>query len=188
MSSQKQANYIINIGIHIYILFTFLTIFFFLYASKLAKKSINRALSNIIDKETNKFLTQLNTMDKKIAEVEINWDNVNKIAQKIEQSSQGELSSITEHNERLRKVAISIVIGLGVFLVLLYLYFRLSKGYKIKLGNIILENLVIFTFIGIIEYLFFTRIASKYIPTTPDFVVSSILDRVKYQIAQRIYT
>jgi predicted PurR-regulated permease PerM len=186
MTAQRQANYIINIGLHVYILFSFLTVFFFLYASKLAKKSINHALDDLINKETEKFLSKLDEMDAKISEIEIDWKEMEKIAYNIEQNSQGTMKSITKHNDNLRKFAIGVIIGFGILLLCLYVYFRMVKGYKVHVGSILLENLVIFSFIGLIEYLFFTRIASKYIPVTPDFVTESLLERIKYQISNRL--
>ena len=43
-------------------------------------------------------------------------------------------------------------------------------------------NVIIFSITGIIEYLFFMNVASKYIPVTPDIISNTMLERVKQNI------
>jgi len=184
MVSQTQANYSLNIGLHVFILFTFLTIFFFAYASKLEKKSIQNALGGIVDKQIGKFLTQVDVWDKKLkpdSYPNVNWNAVNNLAKKLEKNSQGELPEIIKNNTRLKWIGMAMVVILFVLLIGMYAYFKMVKKYDVHLGRIFTENLVIFAFVGVIEFLFFKHIAAKYIPTTPDFVATTILERVKYR-------
>ena len=43
-------------------------------------------------------------------------------------------------------------------------------------------NLIIFSITGLIEYLFFANVASKYVPVTPDVISKTMLERAKYNI------
>jgi hypothetical protein len=56
------------------------------------------------------------------------------------------------------------------------------KGKNIDTIKIIIENAIVFSFVGGIEFLFFTKIASKYVPVTPDMLSDTILERVKYKL------
>lgn len=186
MVSQEQANYTINIGLHVLILFTFLTVFFFLIISKKEKKSIDGSFGNIINKKVDSLLNNIDKWDNKIKDFTIDWSQVNKVAGNITKNSQGEDPKITENNKKLRYIAGGMVGTLILLLILMYLYYVFVKKYKISLGHILVENIVIFAFIGAIEYTFFINIAAKYIPESPDYISTSILDRIKERSAEYI--
>lgn len=186
MVSQAQADYSLNIGLHVFILFTFLTIFFFAYISKLSKKSIQQAFSSIIDKQVAKLLTQVDHWDKKLKQVNVDWKEVDKLAKKIVANAQGELPEIEKNNKRLKIVSLVMIVSLLALLIGMYVYFKFVKGYDVHLGRIFMENIVIFAFIGAIEFYFFKNIASKYVPVTPDFVATSILERVKDRVSHSL--
>jgi hypothetical protein len=59
--------------------------------------------------------------------------------------------------------------------------FSISKALcsKIDLSEILLENFIIFFFVGIIELLFFKFIILKYIPVYPSHVKNMLLDELK---------
>jgi hypothetical protein len=108
------------------------------------------------------------------------------LAKKLETESQGDLPAIIAHNNRLKLVGLGMIIGLATALLISYVYFRWVRKYDISLREIIVENIVIFIFVGAVEYFFFTRIAAKYIPVTPEYVSTSILDRIKYRLNQAL--
>ena len=190
MISETQANYGVNIGLHVVILFTFLTIFFFAYAASLEKKNVDKSLKNIIKDQTENFLTQIDNWDKKLSPSSkyptIKWNNVNNMAGNLILNSQGENPKIEKNNKDLKKFGIGFIILLFIILIIVILYLIFVKKYKIHIGSIIIENLVIFSFVGAIEYFFFTHIATKYIPVTPDFVSTTLLDRIKYKISKEL--
>lgn len=181
MVSQAQANYSLNISLHVLILFTFLTIFFFAYISKLSKKSIQNAMDGMINQQVGKLLTEIDKWDKTLNSdsLTINWGEVNNLAQQIIDKSQGEMPEITANNKKLQIVGMTMIGSLILLMIIMFVYFRYIKGYDIHVGQIVAENFVIFLFVGIVEFGFFMYIASKYIPVTPDFVAISALDRVK---------
>ena len=187
MVTQSEANYSFNIGLHVLILFTFLTVFFFTYVSKISKENINNALKSIVKIETRKFLDEINKWDKIFNfRSTINWDEADKIANKFVKNSQNELPEITKNNTRLLWVGIIMIVSLFLLLSSMYFYYRYVLKLDINLGRIFGENIVIFSIIGIIEFIFFSQIASKYIPVTPDFVSKSVLDRIKYSINKSV--
>ena len=185
MITTEEANYIVNITLHVLILFTFLTIFFFVYASKLAKKSINKSLTSIVNDETKEFLNEIDEWDKKLDPniyPSINWEEAYKLSQKLKESSQDENPEIVKNNYKLKLFGIAMIAGLLLLFIGLYLYYRFFLNLDVNLGHIFIENIVIFAFIGAIEAYFFINIASKYIPVTPDFVATTVLERIKNNI------
>lgn len=188
MVSQAQADYSLNMGLHVFILFTFLTIFFFAYISKISKKTIQGALDDVIDKQIGNFMTQVDNWDNKLNPdmQHIKWKEVDKLAQKIIDNAKGDLPEIKENNKRLLINSMVMIGSLLLLLIGMYVYFRFFKGYDVHVRQIFMENLVIFAFIGLIEFEFFTHIASKYIPVTPDFVTTTILERIKERVSHSL--
>lgn len=185
MLTNSQVNYSLNIGLHMLILFTFLTIFFFAYVSKLEKKAASDAMEQIIEEQTGNILAQFNKFDGKFTDKPIiKWSAVRKLAQDIVDKNQGEDKDIKENNEKLRVIGISMIVGLLILWIGSVLFFKFIQKRDINLGHIVVENLVIFAFIGVIEYGFFTKVASKYIPVTPDFVAIRLLERIKYRVSK----
>jgi hypothetical protein len=186
MVTFKQANDSVYNGLHVIIIFSFLTVFFFLIITKLTEKSINGVLSDVIDEQSTNIL---DSVDKWSTEIEyhhfnINWKNVHKVAKNIVTKSQGKLSEITANNKKLKITSICIITGLVILWILLILYMKYYQKQNIQISNIVLKNFVLFIFIGLAEYYFFTQIASKYIPVTPDYVSMSILERIKHKISE----
>ena len=67
-----------------------------------------------------------------------------------------------------------------IFFVFILLVVNNCANLSIKnLSLLILENLVVFTFIGSIEYIFFTQIAFKYVPVVPSFISQQFVSIIK---------
>jgi hypothetical protein len=47
--------------------------------------------------------------------------------------------------------------------------------HSVPFGRLILKNIIIFIFVGAIEYIFFTNIAMKYIPSPPTLLVKTLI-------------
>lgn len=177
-----NADYILNISVHVLILFTFLTIFFFVYVSKLSSDSINNALTHTIRTQMDTMLNKLDELDTKIQKYDIPWKDIDKMAIDISDKAQDDLPEIIANNKKLKIQSFYMITFLFVVLIGIICYYKFYKKVDINLKYILVENLIFFIFIGIIEALFFIKIASKYIPVTPDFVSTTLLDRLKYNI------
>jgi putative flippase GtrA len=181
MVTTTQVNYTLNISLHILILFSFLTIFFFAFISHLEQKRVDDSLTSAINDQIGQVL---DNMDKyaPTSGIKINWKTLNDIGEKIQKDAIGALPEVKKNHRKLLIVGISMIIGLFVLFSSLYVYFGVYKGVNINWKKILIENLIVFGFVGIIEYLFFTNVASKYVPITPDLLSNTILDRVKYHL------
>lgn len=187
MITDGQANYSVNITLHVLILFTFLCIFFFAYISKLTEDSVSDALNGMVEEQTVNMLDVINDWDEQLSpgSPNINWEGVNNLAQDIQDSSQGKDPDLVDNNDKLKKLAIYMVLSLFILLVGMIIIYK-YLGYNLHLREIFIENIVIFAFVGLIEYLFFTQIASKYIPVTPDVAGTTILQRIDDNILEKV--
>ena len=175
----KNANYRINISLHVLILFTFLTVLFFTYISKLEIESITNVLNSAINDHVGIALSKINNSPN-VSDY-INWDQLNKMAKDIQITAKDESVAVVANHRRLLIIGIVIIILLSLILIIIYVYYY-NKDADINIKKILLENIIVFSFIGAIEFLFFTKIASKYIPVTPDMLTDTILERVKFKL------
>ena len=178
----SSASYNINITLHILILFTFLTTFFFTFLSKVEEKNVNNVMSSLVEDQTINTLNLINSNKDKIPGITLSTDNLNIMANNMEQSSKVPIKSISDNNKKLKKTSIIMISCIFIFLVGMIIYYKVYKKYDIGFSHILIENLIIFSFAGVIEYLFFTNVAVKYVPVTPDVATSSILDSIKDKI------
>ena len=206
----KEKTFDINILLQCLIVLVFLTVFFWIYISKVIESSLNDQVDNAIRNNIPKLINYINSYDFE----KINWDEVtnyvnsmdttenvksrllnfvNEVRSKkkmvwnkdffenLSKQYSGQNSDIVSSNRNL--VIINIILILVVAIVFTgYVIYYKKDGYYINWKELIIENVILFAIIGVIEYLFFTRIASKYIPTSASFISASMIDSVKNQL------
>lgn len=166
----------VNIMIHSLLLFIFLTVFFWKFISKKEKETIQDELSDIIQEQVPKVLKNIDDLD---TNKKIDWKELKKSSEKVIEKSQGQDQLIKNNNDNLEKFNF-IFIGVFTFVTFFTIFIIINrKQGHVDFKDIILENLIIFSFVGIIEYLFFTKIVLRYVPVEPDFMVNSIIDSTK---------
>lgn len=174
---ELDYNFIINVAVHIFILALFLTVFFFMYISKLTKEHIEDLLKSVISDGMNKYLDELNIK----LNGRVPWTKLKEIADRTVQKYQEELPEIIENNKKIkRNITIALIVYFIVLVgVIVYLKYQ---GKDINLKFILLDNLIIFSAIAVIEFYFFTRIASQFIPLNPDDLKKMITLRIAENI------
>lgn len=175
MVTQETSNYVINIGLHILILFTFLTVFFFVYISKLEKKGVDQVTKKFFSSQTENMLTEINNVYPLNTESLLNWSAAIKV------QGPSDTEKVNNKNKRLQKLGIGMILGLLIILIILSVFFTM-KGVKPHFTHIVIENLVMFAFIGMVEFFFFTKVASNYVPATPDVASNAVLDNIKNKL------
>ena len=70
---------------------------------------------------------------------------------------------------------------LVILLVIIIVVSRLLC-HQIPMKHIIIENLIIFAGIGVVEFLFFKNIILKYVPVQPSFIMSYLFNSVKNKL------
>jgi hypothetical protein len=171
--------------------------------------TIQKNVNDIINSDDEKYKDLqilLNTIDTilliDIIQIKIQTtieNNLNIALNKINKSNKNNLKlllkkipsdSLIKYYERPSKELIInnkwikiLIIMINVFLLILissssYLL-RASCNQCVPLKDIIIENVIIFTFIGAIEFMFFKHVAIKYIPVKPSVLISSAIESVK---------
>lgn len=168
----------LNILFHSIILFTFLSLFFFLYISKIEQQAFQDELKGLI---SDNLLKSLNTVPESVLAPTLK--TILPELDAVQQLYQGETKFTQERNILIKFSSTFIVLlMLALFLtIILTLKFGCDRSVK-NVGFIVLENLLIFAFIGMVEYTFFTKIAIKYIPTTPSLMIQSLINAFKQQL------
>lgn len=185
----KEASSIINVGFHVFILFFFLTILFFVFISQKEKDAVSSELNDVIENQIPVILKEIDETDKHFdptGKGQIPWDKIDIIADKMKRKISGDDEKMNSHNKNLKIISGVILVTILGGLILLIIYFTKYKKYKIQLGHILLENFIIFAVVGIIEVTFFLLIALKYVPVTSTDMLNSVIDRLKYRINKDI--
>jgi hypothetical protein len=177
---------ILNILFHVLILFTFLTIFFFTYISSTEKSATDSAINDMINSQGKTILAELDGIDVKIGK-QINWDTMEKIAQdEVNSTTNYDITEdgvlIVDNNNKLFWISIFIIIGIVVAIICYSLWLKYYVKEDLHIGELLGENLIIFSIVGTIEFLFFVFIVSKYVPTTPDIIGITAIEKIKENI------
>ncbi len=175
----------LDIAIHVLILFTFLTIFFFTYISKLEKNNLDNLTSDIINKNTKNILDNVNVYSKNYR-YKVDWKGINDKANSLLSLKDKTQEDINNNNNLLLRNSIIIIVVLCFVITAIILYLKYILKININITHILIMNLIIFSLTGLIEFLFFTFVASKYVPVTPDKISNTVLDRIKYNINENL--
>lgn len=162
---EQSINLFFSIYLHIFLLFCFLTFFFWNIMSKEEKRGINK---NIVSEIPN-TLNNINISN------EIFTDQITEFYNKY---FEGENKTVQRNNNHLFELNITIIIifFIGFLLCMFVHYYFCNK--TIDLNEIILENIILLISLAFIEIYFFTNITSKYTPILPSYLPNSIKKRI----------
>jgi hypothetical protein len=162
----------VDVSYHVFILAAFLSIFYYLIISTLLQSTINSNFDGIGGKV---LYPQLQTL----ALPPTQWGLVKKYSDKmIEVYSQPD-SVVELTNNMIKYLNVSVIIMLLIIVIAVSIIFR----HSVSVWQIIAVNIITFIIVGIIEYLFFMKIASKYVPVTNDQLQNMISARVAQNLA-----
>ena len=170
----QWAKFYLNVLMHISLLMIILTLLFFLVIVPAEQKSlqneiragITTLITPLLDPKLNPTIcTMLNQIP-------------TPMLQSILVGLQTQDFYTNNLNARLMTEAISMCVIITIAFIGSYVALRFSCGFCREIFSLLIENLFTFTLIGVIEYLFFTKVASKYVPTAPSFFVNFLLKQV----------
>jgi len=185
MRIDLKEDLIVDVFIHVTILFIFLYIFFYTVISKTGERVLNSNIKSIVDANVKSILQTIDDYDKKHGS-KIDWEKVKKMAQDIKDHPDEKLNKeIEDSNNYYKRIGIIIIASMILLCIFLYCYFS-YKGVKIDIVHILKENAIVFLLIGIIEFIFFMLTGSNYIPSYPTAIGKIVLDRVKYNVNQKL--
>jgi hypothetical protein len=174
---QSSTYLAINVLIHVIILFSFLCVFFFAYVSKIEGKAFQDELGNMIEQDLGKILNENQDVNIEIKKFTPLLKRLQTLYDKPDRFTQ-------ERNKMLKIIAMVIIGGLFVLLGAIFFTVKFDCHKNIDIKPIIFENIILFIFVGITEYIFFTNIAIKYIPTKPSLLVNTMINTLKEQLSK----
>lgn len=170
MDSQlKKSTHVgLNITIHVIILFSFLSLFFFLYVSRVEENAFKTEIGNLIDDNMYTILEDHKAAIKPMIQ------NATPTLQVLKtQFAEPEAATIKQNAFVKFTAGFTILMLLGICLsIVLTLVIDCKK--KVPISQILLENTFTFLLVGIIEFLFFTKIAMKFVPAPPTLMLKTI--------------
>ena len=157
-------NYIFNILLKSLFIFTFLSVFFFLYTKNVVRKELERIIIKIYNeniKNTNikNFKDQNTNNNIFIDNILKNYTNNIKLKNLKDQTT----NTINNNNFILTVDIIIISFLLFCIFLLLIIFNNICKK-NILIFKIIMLNLCVYSIIGLIEIKFFNEIGKNYIP------------------------
>ena len=168
----KQAiEFLLNLILHVIILFIILTVFFFVYISVLEKEAYQNEIDSVL---RNEFLSQLNKLpddQKQVIRSYLEDTNFDLYLNNFKVPN----TYVTINNNWL--VAVCVIVGSFLILLFLTIFFFVQHTCHLRLDiyNIIYENICLFSITGVIEICFFVYIAYNYIPVSPTVMLDSFL-------------
>ena len=171
---------IVDIFIHSIILVIILSGVFWLLIAPLEKKNFNKEIDSQAKTSINQYVTE----NKKI--LQLTPDKLTEVTDKLDLLSRFYESDdeVTKtYNKWLLRVNIVVIVFMIITFLLLLLILKYNCGKCIPVMTIFSENIALFICIGIIEYLFFMNIATKYVPVKPSYIVTRTIADIKKQFS-----
>ena len=166
----EYTNIIFSVVLHTFLLFTFLSILFWTYISKVEHKTLSREIDNAIEKS--------------FKNVKIPEDYFTpEIYNYLKAFFSGENITNEKNNDVLVQYNITIIILLFVFLICIIFVRYVVCGQSIDIMEIIGENAIVLIIVGIIEFFFFKYIASKYVPVLPSYLPTVFEDALNQKLS-----
>lgn len=171
---------LVNVILHVCILFTILGAFFQFYISFIEEKEYKKEISSLTNNFKNELSSTLSKNKKqeepfKTALREIPFESLYEIYKHPAKAT-------TINNTWLKIVIWTVVCFLFVILFsMLSIYYFRCGGCKINFYEVLTENILIFILVGSIEVLFFLFIAAKYVPVKPSTMSDVFLETLKTQ-------
>lgn len=173
-----NVNFDINLFLHFLILYTFLSIFFIKFISKVSSNAFNGEVSHLIMNKLKDKLSDLKTNPNfQLLTKFLPINNIKKLLSK-------QNSTVKAYNDGLFNMIMLSVGLLWVGFIVVVLILKYNCESELKLERIFIDNLIVFAFVGLGEYYFFTRVALKFIPVEPSFISKQFLQSLKDKLSK----
>jgi hypothetical protein len=177
---------VIDVFVHIIILLTVIFIFYFVMIAPLESEELTNQISNQINNNMDTLYKEINNLKGMNGEFK-------KIVKQLNKPGKNNSSTLDIMSEYYSKPDNNtknwnLIPFFGTIIVLIALlcgFFAIwgtltvSCNKCIPVGRIIIENIILFGLIGVIEAVFFTFIAKKYVPVKPSYFVNETINSLK---------
>lgn len=161
----------LNVIVHVILLFTILSLFFFLYISTIMK-----------DAYKNEFDHLGHAIAEKLKDAPA---SVQQAIRSLPLEKAAALYSLPDPTNEMNNAwlqRIPVILFIGMMLILIVAYMACNYCFDIK--HLWIHNIIIFVFIAIIEFGFFYFIAKRFIPVAPSTLAVAAIDRIRKNLAK----
>ena len=164
-----------DVTVHALILFVFLSIFFTFYVSKMTTTEMNNQIGGLIDTNLTNVLEEANQDYGMNFSSTLQTLPLETLSESYNKPSLLQTTSNSWLNRDLLicNIALFVIVAGSMVLV------KKICGLDLDVKEVLKLNAFIFTFIGIVEYMFFTKVALKYIPAPPSLMITSIITNIQ---------
>ena len=168
MTTLHNQNFVFSVSIKILYLFIFLSCFFYIIVQKQVKEHLSDNISGMLSEN---YKTQIDKNNYNIDEYNLLFNYYSKSS--LNDNTELEKKTIKYNNLvfflNVTFIGFFIVIPIIIYYVSYYVFNK-----KIPIVQILIFNLILYTLVGIIEYIFFITVASKYVPVTNGDILNVI--------------
>src|SRR3989344_1029371 len=168
----------LNVMLHVCILWLFLTVFFIYFESKLSENLLNGVFKSSTDVLMDSIFMSLTPEETAKLSTVLKQYNLSELLLIYQQPS----SVRTVNNAWDEKFAFSIAGGLLLIFIVTSFVFKVLCRKELSIWQVMIENAIMFTFVGIVEFAFFKYIASKYCPVVQSMIVTQLISQLKSNI------
>lgn len=160
---KENEHFFIDLLIHISVLSLILVTFFVFVVSVIEKKNINEQIKVFISSALDSYNPP------KDPAVKAELEEVKNVFDNLDTDTADDI-----YNRSLIYYSIFFLVILITSTILTYVLLKYSADRNINIGKLILFNLLVFSCVGVIEFVFFLEIAEKYIPVKPSYMIDLI--------------
>lgn len=186
----KSIDFIFTILIQVAIAFIFLTLFFFLYVSKIEQRELQHQVYIIIDsfigdlQQYTNIISPLVSPEEKEQLKQKIIDTINQQQQDSINESKNIDSKVNQQNLFVRSKSFNLLLG-GVSVLAFSILVLFIIGLCLPIREDLFKGLTILLVVAIVEYSFLTFVAEKYIIADTNFIKRSIADVVLNYVKTR---
>jgi hypothetical protein len=176
MTEYFNGEFFFNIALHVTFLFLFLSVFFIKYVKNIESVALNNEIDHIINNAF-KNITNNDNIKQTINTIK-DYNNTN--SSYIFDYYKNIFNQDDQERNSVNTTIINSIVHIDVLLVFVLILFviiliKTNSISLITIVHVIGENILTFILVGIVEYLFFTKIALNYVPSLPSNMYTSIL-------------
>lgn len=168
----------VNLAVHVFILFCFLSVFFVFYIANIVKHSFEKELEHNIKGNIDAQFNKLDPALQNQVGFVVDKLPLSDLKKKYDKPS----AELEMNNKWLFRVV--LILNIAMFSIIGISVFILTKlcNQCIPMKEILIENAIIFSMVGVIEFMFFKYVILKYIPVVPSTMVTTFVESMKKRL------
>lgn len=177
--ASQNAIFGINVLMHVFVLTAFLVVFYKFYVTKLEVSAIHGQIQTVMDSTLPDFFERANTSSGgtfKSAMIKLKSGGV--LDRLRTEYAKPDALTVT-YNNGLFRSAFIVVFGILALVIVSVFLMSTICGQNIHFYEILRENIVLFSAIGVAEFIFFTHIALHYSPALPSEMNKELIDGLR---------